>query len=121
MFGYFLINHIRAFKSRIIVLTLLERAGIVSTFDKNSSFDRLFPNQDKHSGKGFGNLIALPLYKPALELGNSCFIGSETALPYRNQWEFLSSIRRISINDLDQIFLSLTSSKSLNVIEPGSL
>ncbi|MEJ2901359.1 hypothetical protein WAE58_02915 [Pedobacter panaciterrae] len=110
-----------AFKSRIIVLTLLERAGIVSTFDKNSSFDRLFPNQDKHSGKGFGNLIALPLYKPTLELGNSCFIESETALPYRNQWEFLSSIRRISINDLDQIFLSLTSSKSLNVIEPGKL
>jgi superfamily II DNA or RNA helicase len=110
-----------AFKSRIIVLTLLERAGIVSTFDKNSSFDRLFPNQDKHSGKGFGNLIALPLYKTALELGNSCFIESETALPYRNQWEFLSSIRRISINDLDQIFLSLTSSKSLNVIEPGKL
>jgi superfamily II DNA or RNA helicase len=110
-----------AFKSRIIVLTLLERAGIVSTFDKNSSFDRLFPNQDKHSGKGFGNLIALPLYKTALELGNSCFIESETALPYRNQWEFLSSIRRISTNDLDQIFLSLTSSKSLNVIEPGKL
>lgn len=110
-----------AFKSRIIVLTLLERAGVVSTFDKNSSFDRLFPNQDKHSGKGFGNLIAFPLYKPAFELGNSSFIAPETAIPYANQWEFLSNIRRISTNDLDQIFLLLTSSKNEDVVDPGKL
>jgi superfamily II DNA or RNA helicase len=110
-----------AFKSRIIVLTLLERAGVVSTFDKNSSFDRLFPNQDKHSGKGFGNLIALPLYKPAFELGNSNFITPETAIPYGNQWEFLSNISRISTNDLDQIFLLLTSSKNESVVDPGKL
>lgn len=110
-----------AFKSRIIVLTLLERAGIVSIFNKNSSFDRLFPNQDKHSGKGFGNLIALPLYKNALEFGNSCFIVPETATPYADQWEFLSNISRISTNDLDQIFLLLTNSKRESVVEPGKL
>lgn len=110
-----------AFKSRIIVLTLLERAGVVSTFDKNSSFDRLFPNQDKLSGKGFGNLIALPFHKTSLELGNSCFINPEKAIPYTNQWEFLNGIKRISTNDLDQIFLSLTNSKNASVVEPGKL
>lgn len=46
-----------AFKSRRIILALLEKSGVVSPFDKNSSFDRLFPNQDRLSGKGFGNLM----------------------------------------------------------------
>lgn len=34
-----------AIKSRKIVLSLLTELGIVSAYDKNSSFDRLFPNQ----------------------------------------------------------------------------
>lgn len=63
-----------ALKSRKIIISLLEKAGIFSIFDKSSSFDRLFPNQDSLSGKGFGNLIALPLHKPTLEKGNSCLL-----------------------------------------------
>lgn len=47
-----------AFKSRRILIALLEQSGILSVFDKHSSFDRLFPNQDYLSGKGLGNLIA---------------------------------------------------------------
>lgn len=43
-----------AFKSRKIFLSLLTEAGVISVFDKNSSFDRLFPNQDRLSGKGLG-------------------------------------------------------------------
>ncbi len=35
-----------AIKSRNIMLALLNDSGIISAFDKNSSFDRLFPNQD---------------------------------------------------------------------------
>ena len=49
------------------------QCGLISKFDKNSSFDRLFPNQDFHSGKGLGNLIALPFFQPAMENGNSVF------------------------------------------------
>jgi hypothetical protein len=63
-----------AYKSRKIILHILEIAGIISAFDKNSNYDRLFPNQDYHSGKGLGNLIALPLQGKALENKNSCFI-----------------------------------------------
>ncbi len=48
--------------SRKIVSALLEQSGIISVFNKESSFDRLFPNQDHLSGKGLGNLIALPLH-----------------------------------------------------------
>jgi hypothetical protein len=56
-----------AFRSRKIIISILEQIGLFSVFDKSSSFDRLFPNQDFLSSKGFGNLIALPLFKKTLE------------------------------------------------------
>jgi len=56
-------------KSRKILKSLLEQAGICSIFDYSSSFDRLFPNQDYLSGKGLGNLIALPFHRPAFNKG----------------------------------------------------
>ena len=93
-----------ALKSRKIIISLLEKAGIFSIFDKSSSFDRLFPNQDSLSGKGFGNLIALPLYKPTFEQGNSCFINIETFQPIDNQWEFLQKIVRITVQYLDNLY-----------------
>ena len=93
-----------ALKSRKIFINILEQTGIFSKFDKSSSFDRLFPNQDYLSGKGFGNLIALPFQKQPLELGNTCFIDIDKFEPFLNQWEFLSKIKRIDINDLDIIY-----------------
>lgn len=99
-----------SFKSRKIFTQLLERSGIFSIFDKDSSFDRLFPNQDYLSGKGFGNLIALPLHKPALESGNSCFVDSDTLEPYNDQWNFLKSIQRIPTPELDKLHNELSGS-----------
>ena len=93
-----------AAKSRKIIITLLERIGLFSSFDKNSSFDRLFPNQDSLSGKGFGNLIALPLNKLCTEQGNNCFINPETLEPYQDQWAFLQGIQRASVTLLDQLY-----------------
>ncbi|MFH1119524.1 MAG: hypothetical protein V1775_06840 [Bacteroidota bacterium] len=65
-------------RSRKIIIHLLQKIGIFSIYDKASSFDRLFPNQDMLSGKGFGNLIALPFNELAMEKGNCCFIDPET-------------------------------------------
>ena len=93
-----------AVKSRKIIISLLQETGSFSIFDKSSSFDRLFPNQDSLSGKGFGNLIALPLYKPTFELGNSCFIDVDTFNPVANQWEFLKTIKRVSTKELDEFY-----------------
>jgi hypothetical protein len=73
-------------------------------FDKSSSFDRLFPNQDFLSGKGLGNLIALPFYKPTFEKGNNCFVNSESFEPITDQWDFLQKIKRVSTNHLDKIY-----------------
>ena len=51
-------DNIPAFQSRKIMFELLLQAGIISKFEKEPSFDRLFQNQDTHSGKAIGNLIA---------------------------------------------------------------
>lgn len=103
-----------AVKSRKIILSLLREARIISIFDKNSSFDRLFPNQDILSGKGLGNLIALPFYKPAMENGNSCFVEAETLEPYPDQWHFLATIEKTSIAVLENLH------KNLSHLEPLS-
>lgn len=93
-----------AIKSRKIFITILEETGVFSLFDKSSSFDRMFPNQDFLSGKGFGNLIALPLYKKTFEQGNSCFIDVESLEPIPNQWDFIKNIQRISTIKLDELY-----------------
>lgn len=93
-----------AFRSRKIFISILEQSGSFSIFDKSSSFDRLFPNQDFLSGKGLGNLIALPFFKPAMENANSCFIDPETFEAYPEQWQFLNKIERVSTEVLDILF-----------------
>ncbi|WP_211344263.1 DEAD/DEAH box helicase [Flavivirga rizhaonensis] len=117
-----------ATKSRKIVLKLFEQAGIFSLFDKNTSFDRLFPNQDYLSGKGFGNLIALPLQGKTLRNGNSCFIDLETFTPYQNQWQFLKTIKRVSTTHLDSVLEKLPKQKEVtkalfknNISDAGKL
>jgi superfamily II DNA or RNA helicase len=96
-----------AVKSRKIMLHILELSGIISPFDKNSNYDRLFPNQDYHSRKGLGNLIALPFQKKALENNNSCFINPETQLHFEDQLSFLQSIKKVSPQHLDSILQTI--------------
>lgn len=97
-------------RSRRILLHLLEEAELVSRFDKNSGFDRLFPNQDVLSGKGLGNLIALPFFPPLMAAGNTCFIDPETQIPFPDQWAFLASIKRTPTLVLDRLFDALSHS-----------
>src|SRR5690554_3375645 len=100
-----------AVKSRNVFTFILQQCGLISKFDKNSSFDRLFPNQDFHTGKGLGNLIALPFFRPAMENGNSCFISPESFESFPDQWAFLHKIEKISTDELDSMQLE-TSNKS---------
>jgi len=66
------------------------------------SYDRFFPNQDTLPHGGFGNLIALPLQKHARGDGNSVFLDDQ-AVPYRDQWAFLSTVQRIGRAHLEGI------------------
>jgi superfamily II DNA or RNA helicase len=104
-----------AIKSRKIFISILENSEIFSLFDKSSSFDRLFPNQDFLSGKGFGNLIALPLYKKTLDQGNSCFVEIDTLKPFENQWDFFQNIQKTTIAKLDNLYESYIPIENSNV------
>ncbi|HET8964020.1 MAG TPA: DEAD/DEAH box helicase family protein, partial [Chitinophagales bacterium] len=112
-----------AIRSRKIFISILEQSGAFSMFDKSSSFDRLFPNQDFLSGKGFGNLIALPLFKPTFEKGNSCFISPESFEEFTDQWNFLQNIKRVSTNHLDVLYDGLRSRVESNtpIVTNGKL
>ncbi len=101
-------ENIPAFQSRKIVFELLLQSGIISKFEKEPSFDRLFPNQDTHSGKGIGNLIALPLQGNSLTQGNSCFLDLDTFEPVEDQWGYLSTIKKIPKQKIDSLYLQLS-------------
>ena len=67
------------------------------------SYDRFFPNQDTLPQGGLGNLIALPLQKKPRENGNSVFL-DENFEPYPDQWQYLSTIRRIGRDTVESLF-----------------
>ncbi|MFA6285151.1 MAG: DEAD/DEAH box helicase family protein [Parcubacteria group bacterium] len=99
-------------KSRDIATHLLREAEIIGQFDKEDSFDRLFPNQDLLSGEGFGNLIALPLHGEARKSGNTVFLDWENdSNPFADQWEFLQKVEKISVKKLDDLFASFNQSE----------
>lgn len=83
-------------QSRKLMFELLREATIISHFEKEPSFDRLFPNQDFHSGKGLGNLIALPLNGKTTRNGNSMFLDTETFEPFTNQFETIAGFKKLS-------------------------
>jgi len=66
------------------------------------SYDRFFPNQDTMPKGGLGNLIALPLQFAPRKEGNSVFIDSDFR-PYPDQWQYLSTIRRMPANLAEEI------------------
>ena len=65
-----------------------------------ASYDRLFPSQDIVPKGGFGSLIALPFQGQAQKNGNSLFI-DESFAPYPDQWAFLSSLPKITPEQLE--------------------
>lgn len=100
-----------AFRSRRIVLKLISRSQGTSDFNKEISFDRLFPNQDHHSKLGFGNLIALPLNGRSLKDNCNCFLNPKTLKSIPDQWKYLKSFQKITIANLDELYQKLTNEK----------
>ena len=110
---WFLEDKYPAYKIRKIFLRIIKDAGLIDTFDKEESFDRLFPNQDYLSKKGFGNLIALPLQGKSREQENSVFVNAEQNFKaFDNQWSLLQSIQSIKIEILDQLYNQFIDNKN---------
>jgi superfamily II DNA or RNA helicase len=60
------------------------------------SYDRLFPSQDLLPAGGVGNLIALPLSRPARDRHATVFLNLETLEPHQDQWSYLSTLGRMT-------------------------
>jgi superfamily II DNA or RNA helicase len=103
-------GHIWIFFSEPISAVLARKMGtflLTQTLERRpevglDSYDRFFPSQDTLPRGGFGNLIALPLQKKPRESGNSLFL-DENLFPHPDQWAFLSSIRRMSRREVEDI------------------
>lgn len=67
-----------------------------------TSYDRLFPSQDVLPSGGLGNLIAAPLHGRARRDGATVFLDLATMEPDEDQWEFLSTLGRMSPREVDR-------------------
>lgn len=66
------------------------------------SYDRLFPTQSTIPEGGFGNLIALPFQGRPQRQSNSVFV-NDGFEPYPDQWRFLSSVTKASLQQAREI------------------
>jgi len=87
----------RQFGSLILQASMLKNHSI--SFE---SFDRMFPNQDEIPKGGYGNLIALPLQGRSVKEKHSVF-ADESFLPYDDQWQYLSSVQKLSEKKIIEI------------------
>ena len=83
-----------------------------------NSYDRFFPNQDRMPEGGFGNLVALPLQGQARKNLNTVFV-DDNFLAYKDQWTFLSNIRKLRQDDVDKL-LNLHVSEEFGVLSTSS-
>ena len=67
-----------------------------------ASYDRLFPSQDLLPSGGVGNLIALPLHRPARDRGATLFLDLETLEPHKDQWAYLSTLGRMTPREVSR-------------------
>jgi len=94
-----------SYKARLTAFFLLQESQIIGDNVELSSFDRLFPNQDELSGKGFGNLIALPFQGKAVANGNTLFLDPGTGFinPFEDQWGVLAKIEKVPESKLNEL------------------
>lgn len=95
-------NNYLSLKARKIVSSLLTTAMLKFGKITFSSYDRMFPSQDKLLKNGIGNLIALPL-NGKKDTNTTVFVNDEF-IPYDNQFEKLRNTKKISTLYLDAIF-----------------
>jgi superfamily II DNA or RNA helicase len=106
-----------ASKSRKIFLEFAKKILNLPEFEKEISFDRLFPNQESHSGMGLGNLIALPFQGKMFQEDKMIFLDPGNFLPISDQWKYLQNIRKITVEQLDKLYSRLFVDKSLESLK----
>ena len=79
------------------------------------SYDRLFPAQDTIPKGGFGNLIALPFQGRAQQESNTLFV-DEQFVPYTDQWAFLSTLHKMTPEELTEHLSKLCAGGDMGVM-----
>lgn len=102
--------------ARHLGTALLTKAGEQKHTMSLHSYDRFFPNQDYIPKGGFGNLIALPLQREPRQKGNSAFI-DRTLKPIEDQWNYLASVRRLSLAELKEVLDIMIPKQRQNVFD----
>jgi superfamily II DNA or RNA helicase len=92
----FFADPVPASVARRIGVYLVREAMTVRAEMDLASYDRLFPSQDFLPRQGFGNLIALPLQGECRKKATTVFLDPKSLQPFPDQWEFLSSLPRMS-------------------------
>ncbi len=97
-------NAVSASKARLVAKVLLEEARLIGY---DSSFDRLFPSQDRLSGKGIGNLISLPFQGRASKKGHTLFLNpaADFTRPFdkKGQANVLANLDKMDEPALDRL------------------
>ena len=103
----FFAKPVPAVLSRRLGTWILAHAAVLHPALRLETYDRFFPNQDTLPSGGFGNLIALPLQKPARDHGNSVFL-DDTLAPIPDQWAHLAALPRLTRDELDSTLARVT-------------
>lgn len=93
---------IKATKARLLGDFLLKEAMKSNKELSFDSFDRMFPNQDYLSQKGFGNCIALPLQYESVLKSNSVFI-NEFQVTIKKPFHFLKATVKVKESTINQL------------------
>lgn len=93
--------------ARNLGFTLITHAMSQAPGISFKSYDRLFPTQSTIAQGGFGNLISMPLQGRAQKQGNSVFVDDDF-VPFPDQWRFLSSVPKTTIQQVRNILDSAT-------------
>jgi hypothetical protein len=96
-----------AAEARAVGAALLRRAMTARAELDLASYDRFFPSQDFLPKAGFGNLIALPLQGECARRGTTVFLDPTSLEPWADQWAFLSSAARLSMDAVAALAESL--------------
>ena len=94
---------VAASAARAMGAALLRQAMTARAELDLSSYDRFFPSQDFMPKAGFGNLIALPLHGASAASGTTLFLDPTTMEPWPDQWAFLSSIARMTLDAVESL------------------
>lgn len=103
----FFTAEVQAVEARALATGLLTEAMNIRGSMSLKSYDRLFPSQDRHTGKSMGNLIAAPLNGRRRQHGATLFLDTATLEPYADQWAYLSTLGRLSPADLGRVIRRL--------------